>query len=51
MVNGMKTKLGIGVLAGGKSTRMGQNKALLQMNNLCLLKKCQRHWGKRTINV
>lgn len=32
MVNGMKTKLGIGVLAGGKSTRMGQNKALLQMN-------------------
>jgi molybdopterin-guanine dinucleotide biosynthesis protein len=26
-------KLGAGVLAGGRSTRMGQNKALLQINN------------------
>ena len=26
-------KIGVGVLAGGKSSRMGQNKALMQLNN------------------
>ena len=36
---GNVNNLSIGILAGGKSSRMGQNKALLQINNESIIKK------------
>ena len=39
------TNLSIGILAGGKSTRMGQNKALLQLNNQTIIERLTEELG------
>ena len=39
------TDLSIGILAGGKSTRMGQNKALLQLNNQTIIERLTEELG------
>lgn len=40
-----RNNLSIGILAGGKSSRMGQNKALLQINNESIIKRLTRELG------
>lgn len=39
------TNLSIGILAGGKSSRMGQNKALLKINNESIIKRLTDELG------
>ena len=39
-----KTKFSVGILAGGKSTRMGQNKALMEFNNNTLIGRISKEF-------
>ena len=44
-MNNKFSNLSIGILAGGKSTRMGQNKALLQINNQTIIERLTSELG------